>query len=112
MLVASVAVLSVAFVSPMVETLAVLVVVAAAAADTPTVSVIELRPFTGMTAAVVHVTVEPLAPQVHPVPVPDTKLMPVGRLSVTVTGPYVAPLPVLETVIVYLPFWPTRNDPE
>jgi hypothetical protein len=87
MFVASSATLSVGFESPMVETLAVLITIAAAAAEMLTVRVIVLVPFTGMTAVVVHVTVDPTVPQVHPVPVPEVKLMPTGRVSETVTGP-------------------------
>ena len=39
-----------------------------------------------------------VAPQVHPVPAADTKLNPVGNVSVTVMLPVVSPVPPLVTV--------------
>ena len=67
-------------------TVAVLVTLAAVFAPTLTVKVIaELAP-EASPLVLVQVTVCPEAVQLQPVPVPDTKLMPVGRVSVTVMG--------------------------
>ena len=68
------------------ETLAVLVTVAAVFAPTPTVKVIVEFVPDASPSVLVQVTVCPEAVQVQPVPVPDTKLMPVGKVSVTVMG--------------------------
>ena len=87
--------------SPAVETLAALVTLGTAAGATPTVSVIVLMVLLpAMGPGLVQVTTWPLAEQLQPVPVPLTKLSPVGKLSVTVIGPVVAALPTLVTVRV------------
>jgi len=39
------------------------------------------------------------------------KVSPAGSVSVTVVVPDVARLPALPTAIVYVPVWPTANDP-
>jgi hypothetical protein len=111
-LVTSLALLLAAFVSPAVLTVAVFVVTAAAAADTLTVRVRALVPPGGIAAPLAQVTREPLAEQPHPLPDADAKLSPAGSASVMLTVPNVLPCPTLETVRVYTPFWPTRNEPE
>jgi len=66
----------------------------------------------GIAVGLVQVTVWPTAPQVHPVPVAETKPRPVGNVSVTVTVPVVGSDPVeFATVIVYTPFEPTVKLP-
>jgi hypothetical protein len=69
------------------DTDAELVTLGAAAGATATVSVMVLPPPFAMALGLVHVTVWPLAEQLHPVPVPETKERPVGSVSVTVIGP-------------------------
>jgi hypothetical protein len=59
----------------------------------------------------VHVTIAPAAAHAHPVPLPALYVRPVGNVSVTVTVPVVAALPVLLTVIVYVPVPPATNEP-
>src|SRR5215471_2779826 len=88
------------FASPVVETVAVLITLGTAAAATLTVNVIALGAFTASGPLFVHVTTCRAAPQVQPVPVPDTKPSPVGSVSLTVITPVVGVLPTLVTVIV------------
>ena len=86
------------FVSPDVETLAILVKFPAAL--TLTVRVILLVALAASGPAFVQVTVWPTAEQLHPLPVPETKFNPVGKVSVTVIAPVVLSGPTLVTVIV------------
>ena len=53
------------------------------------------------------------AVQVHPVPAMDTRVNPIGAVSVTVTSPVVGPAAApLETVTVYVAFcWPWAKFP-
>jgi hypothetical protein len=90
-----------ALLSPVVETLAVLVTLGIAAAPTLTVKVMVLLPLLpAMGPAFVQVTTCALAEQLQPVPVPETKPRPVGNVSLTVIAPVVAVLPTLVTVKV------------
>src|SRR6266851_3271708 len=68
-------------------TVAVLVTDGAAAAPTPTVRVMVELPPEARPAALVQLTIWPLALHVHPLPVPETKLRPAGRVSPTVSVP-------------------------
>ena len=91
------------FVSFAVATVAVLFTALAAVGSTLTVSVSTLVPPAATGPALVQVTVwpariVPVAPQLHPVPLADTKPIPAARLSVTVISPVVAPVPMLLTV--------------
>jgi hypothetical protein len=83
-----------------VATLAVLVVTAAALPDTLTVKEIVLLSAGASTALLVQVAVDPLAAQLQPAPLAETKPKPVGNGSVTVMGPTVLPAPTLLTVSV------------
>src|SRR5215470_417588 len=94
------AVLLAALLSPLVETLAVLVTEGTAAAATLTVRVIVLLPFAPMGPAFVQVTTCTAAVQLHPVPTPDTNPNPAGSVSETVIAPVVGPVPLLVTVRV------------
>ncbi len=98
--VGSLALLLPAFVSPDVETVTLLVALGAALAATLTVNVIALLALAAIGPALVQVTVCPTAEQLHPVPVPETKPRPVGRVSVTVIVAVVAPDPTFCTDIV------------
>src|SRR5512135_2495899 len=49
----------------------------------------------------VHVTVLPETVHVHPSPSADTKLMPTGRVSISVIGTFVASVPTLVTTWKY-----------
>src|ERR1700739_2055291 len=90
-----------ALLSPVVETLAVLVTEGTAAAPTLTVRVMVLLAlFPARGPAFVQVTTCALAEQLHPVPVPETKPSPLGSVSLTVIAPVVAVLPTLVTVRV------------
>src|SRR5215467_5045885 len=94
------AVLLAALLSPLVDTLAVLVTEGTAAAATLTVRVIVLLPFAPMGPAFVQVTTCTAAVQLHPVPTPDTNPNPAGNVSVTVIAPVVGAVPTLVTVRV------------
>lgn len=59
----------------------------------------------------VQVTVCPDAEQVQFVPVPETKLSPVGKLSVTISGPDAVDRPLFVRLRVYVPFCPTVKLP-
>jgi len=105
----SLAVLLAALLSPGVDTEAVFVTgeAVAAATVTATVSVITtepLLPAIGFAASCVHVTTcggpADVTEQVKFPPVPETKVMPVGSVSVTVMLPVVGLLPTLVTVRV------------
>src|SRR5205085_1004317 len=100
-----------ALLSSEVATVAVLVTAGTAAAETPTVSVIMLEAVGINVPAFVQVTFCPTAEQLQPVPVPETKLKPVGNGSVTVMRPIVLHAPTLVTVSVYVPFVPTLKLP-
>src|ERR1700746_2378295 len=101
-----------ALLSPVVDTLAVLVTLGTAAAPTLTVKVMLLLPlFPAMGPAFVQVTTCALAARLHTVPVPLTKPSPVGSVSVTVIPPVVAVFPTLVTVKVYTPLVPTVKLP-
>src|SRR5712692_4345155 len=86
--------------SPVVETVAVLVTVAAAEALTLTTRVIVLDPLMAIGPGFVQVTSCATAPQIQPVPVPETRPNPAGRVSVTVIKLLVANVPTLVTVSV------------
>lgn len=66
------------------ETVAVFVTVAAVAPTATVKLIVELAP-EAKGLEFVQVTVCPEAEQVQPVPVPDTNVKPVGKVSVTVT---------------------------
>ena len=51
------------------------------------------------------------APHVQPVPMPETKLKPNGRVSVTVMVPVVVADPMLVTVSVWIPLVPVVKFP-
>src|SRR6266849_8277740 len=92
------ALLLAAFESPAVSTLALFVTVPA---DTVlTVSVMTLTPAGASGPGFVQVTTWPAAPQVQPVPVPETNARPVGSVSVTVIVAVVAAVPPFVTVKV------------
>jgi hypothetical protein len=98
--VGSLALLLAGFVSPGVETVAVLVTLEAALADTLTVSeTLVLAPAT-RGPPLAHVTVCPAAEQLHVSELPDTKPRPAGKESVTVIAPVVAAEPTFCTPIV------------
>jgi hypothetical protein len=59
----------------------------------------------------VHVTTWPLALHDQPLPAAETNVMPDGNVSVIVVVPNVVAFPELLAVIVYVPFWPTTNEP-
>lgn len=93
------------------EALAVLVTLGAAWVPTATVKVIvEVVP-DAKGLGLVQVTVCPDAEQLQLEPVPETKLSPVGKVSVTVKGPVAVDSPLLVTLIVYVPFCPTVKLP-
>jgi hypothetical protein len=98
--VGSLALLLAVFMSPAVETVAVLVTLEAALADTLTVSEIPVLAPAGRGPALLHVTVCPAAKQLHVSELPDTKPRPAGKVSVTVINPVVAAEPTFCTVIV------------
>src|SRR5438132_1015406 len=85
-------VLLLALVSPRVETPATLLTKGTAVAPTLTVSVIVLVAPAARGPALVQVTTWTAAEQLQPVPVPDTKPKPVGRISSTVLAPNVPPV--------------------
>ena len=85
------------FVSPEVDTLAVLVTLGTAPAATLTVNVIVLLALAANGPAFVQVTTCATAEQLKPPPVPDTNPSPVGNVSLTVIVPVVAVLPTLVT---------------
>src|SRR2546428_10306498 len=99
-MVESVAVLLDKLVSPAVETLAVLITLGTAAAATPTVRLKLVLPPADTGPAEKQVTVCPEARKLQPVPEPETKLKPVGSVSVTVMVPVVAPEPTFCRVSV------------
>src|SRR5262245_24115914 len=84
-------------VSPVVATVAVLVTLGTAAAPTLTVNVIVLVALAASGPALVQVTTWPTAEQGQPVPVPDTNVSPVGKVSPIVIVPVVSVLPTLVT---------------
>lgn len=93
------------------ETLALFVTAGTALSAGETVSVIvELLPF-ARSPGFEQVTFCPIAEQLQPVPVPETKLKPVGSVSVTAIGPEAVEGPLLVTVMVYTPLVPTRKSP-
>src|SRR5437870_6127733 len=81
--------------SPCVVTVAVLVTLGSVALSTLTVSVIVLLVTAAIGPLYVQLTIWPLAEHVHPAPLAETKLKPAGKLSVTVVGPVVLPMPTL-----------------
>ena len=82
------------------EALAVLVTVGAAWGLTATVKlIVEVAP-DAKGLGLVQVTVCPDAEQLQFVPVPETKLSPVGKASVTVSGPAAVDSPLLVTLRV------------
>jgi hypothetical protein len=102
-----------ALAEPVVAAMAVFPMLAGAFNATPTVSVI----FPAVLAAAigpafVQVTTCSAAPQAQFVPVPETKVSPVARVSVTVIGPVVGELPLLLTAMVNTPLVPTVKFPE
>lgn len=87
--------------SPPPETAAVLVTSGRAAASTATTTVITSACAPAANAVDrVQVTLLPAVLQPQPVPVAVTSDNPAGRLSVTVIGPWVGAVPVLDTVRV------------
>ncbi len=60
---------------------------------------------------VVHVTIWPAALHVQPVPVAETKVKPVGNVSVSVRVPVVAEVPLFVTLSVYVPVAPITKLP-
>jgi hypothetical protein len=89
-----------AMTSPEFATVAVLLTLPVTVEATATTSEMEVELFGVIEVEFVQVTVWPLAEHVQPVPVPETKVMPVGKTSVTVVTPVVAPRAVLETEIL------------
>src|SRR5438552_12997266 len=83
--------------SPVVETLAVLVTLGTAPAATLTVNVIVLLPVAANGPASVQVTTRATGEQLQPVPVPDTNPSPGGNVSLSVIVPVVAALPTFVT---------------
>ncbi len=79
-------------------TVAVLMVLAGAEAETATDNRTVLVAPAARPPARVQVTLCPAAVHDQPEPVAPAKLCPVGRASVTVTEPVVAPAPTLRTV--------------
>src|SRR5438270_85230 len=75
--------------SPAVVTVPVLRIVPVKPAATPTTRVIALWAPGAIGPALVHVTSWPLAPQVQPGPLAETKVRAAGRVSVTVMAPLV-----------------------
>ena len=99
-------------VSPTVVTLALLVGVPAAAAATFTTKLNALAPLlAAITAELVQVTGAPATHDQMPPLVLLLNVIPAGRVSVTIVVPVVGAPPVLVTVIVYVPVWPTRKLP-
>jgi hypothetical protein len=97
-------------VSLTVVTLALLVGVPAAAAATFTIKLNALVPLLGAIAAeLVQVTVAAATHDQAPVLELLLNVIPAGSVSVTVVVPVVAAPPVLVTVIVYVPVWPTTK---
>jgi hypothetical protein len=100
------------FAAPPPDAPAVLVTLAGAFAATFTTSEIGFPvPATAILVVLVHVTTAPAAEQVQPVPVAALNVRPVGSVSLTVIVPDVATLPVLPTLIVYVPVWPVVKLP-
>src|SRR5438552_2722084 len=97
--------------SPVVETLAVLVTLGTAPAATLTVSVIVLQAGTAHVSTLVTRTTCITAEPLQPVPVPDTNPSPVGNVSLTVMVPVVAVLPTFVTASEYTPLSPTVKLP-
>src|SRR5688572_12071649 len=92
--------------SPGTETAAEFTTEGAAPPPTATVSVTDVLVAAGIELGCVHVTTWPTALQVHPEPVPDTNVSPLGRVSVTVVVPDVLMPPVFSTVRRYVPLVP------
>ena len=90
------------FVAPPPLALALLVSDPAALAATSTVRVMALvPPLAAMAVLLVQVTVGELAPeQIQSPPLAEAKVKPVGKVSVTVSSPLVASVPILLTVSV------------
>lgn len=101
-----------AFAEPVVAATAVFPMLAGAFSATATVSVIFPAALAAAIGpAFVHVTSCATAAQAQFVPVPETKVRPVNRVSVTVIAPVVGELPLLLTAIVNTPFVPTVKLP-
>jgi hypothetical protein len=93
--------------SPVLATVAVLLMLPVAVDATATTSEMEVDVEGGIEVEFVQVTVCPLAEHAQPAPVPETKDMLDGSTSVTVVTPVVAPGPALVTARVYVPLVPT-----
>ena len=109
MTVGSLAVLFAELVSPGAETVAIFVKLPAT--FTLTIRVMVLLVLGASGPGLVQVTVWPTAEQVQPLPVPETKLKPVGSVSVTVIVPMVLAEPMFVAVTVYVPFTPIVKFP-
>jgi hypothetical protein len=96
-----------AFVSPGVETVAVLLTLPVTVDDTATTNeILPAAPAAAIGPGFVQVTVCPAAEHDHAVPAAETNVMPVGNVSVTVMTPVVADVPALVTAMVYVPLLP------
>jgi hypothetical protein len=101
-----------AFAEPVVAATAVFPMLAGALSATATVSVIfPAALVAAIGPAFVQVTTCSTAAQAQFVPVPETKVSPAAKVSVTVIGPVVAALPLLLTAMVNTPFVPTVKLP-
>src|SRR5690242_3630008 len=92
-------------------TVAESVMVGPAAGSTATVRVMVDEAPAISAAVFVQVTVWPAAAQFQPVPTPETRVRPVGSVSVTVVGPGVAVGPLLPTTMLKVPVPPAVNAP-
>jgi hypothetical protein len=86
--------------SPELATVAVLLMVPVTVDASATTREIEVEVAGAIEVEFVQMTVWPLAEHDQPVPVPETKVIPAGRGSVTVVTPFVAPGPALVTAMV------------
>jgi len=101
-----------AFAEPAVDALAAFPMMAGALSATATVSVMFPAALAAAIGpAFVQVTTCNAAAHAQFVPVPETNVNPVARVSVTVIAPVVGELPLLLTAIVNTPFVPTVKLP-
>jgi len=102
-----------ALAEPAVAARAVFPMLTGAFSATPTVSVIFPAALAAAIGpAFVQVTSCATAAHTQFVPVPETKLRPVAKVSVTVIGPVVGEFPLLLTAMVNTPLVPTVKFPE
>jgi hypothetical protein len=93
------------------DTATVFVMSDATAGVTETVSVIRLVTPSASELGLLQFTICPAAEQLHPVPVPEMKPKPVGKVSVTRIEAAAVEGPLFVTVIAYVPLMPTVKLP-